>query len=77
MQWADDLARFGILGNLIIILNYAIIAIYTINTSKNMLEKNSMIATWIIFTILGFLNPLLSGPILMMIFVVIPILNEY
>ncbi|HFU4451055.1 TPA: hypothetical protein ACGPAN_001119, partial [Streptococcus suis] len=77
MQWADDLARFGIFGNLIIIINYIMIAVYTIKTSKDKIVRDSMMATWITFVILGFLNPLLSGPILMMIFVVIPLLNSY
>lgn len=71
-QWADDLARFGIVGNLVIWLNYVSIARYTLKYSFNFEMKSSMIATWITFVIMGFLNPCLSGTILMVMFVVIP-----
>lgn len=70
-QWADDLGRFGILGNVFIVYNYVRIVKYTIKNSGEFVKKN-MISAWICFFILGFLNPNLSGTILMAILVVIP-----
>ena len=71
-QFADDLGRFGILGNIFIWFNYYRIVKYTIQYNKNIIVKNNMISAWICFFILGFLNPCLSATILMAILVVIP-----
>lgn len=72
MQWADDLGRYGILGNIILWLNYIYIARYMIVRSSGKLPRDCMIAAWLVFFILGFLNPCISGDILMVIFIVIP-----
>lgn len=72
MQWADDLGRYGIVGNVILVANYIHIAIHTINSTENKFVKDAMITVWIMFLILGFLNPCLSATNLMMMFVVIP-----
>ncbi len=72
MQWADDLGRYGIVGNLLLIPNYFFIARYTIKSSRVGMARNSIITCWIVFVILGFLNPNLSTAILMLMFVVIP-----
>lgn len=76
-QWVDDLARFGILGNIIIWLNYFLVAKKTINISKTMKIKRIMGGVWIVFLVLGFLNPCLSGTILTIIFIVIPCMEFY
>lgn len=70
-QWADDLGRFGILGNIFIVYNYVRIVKYTIRNSGTFVKRN-IISAWICFFILGFLNPNLSGTILMAILVIIP-----
>lgn len=75
-QWADDLARYGIIGNFIIFLNYIKVAKYTISHCTNYLTRKSMICAWITTFILGFLNPCLSGTILMAIFVLIPTIDS-
>lgn len=72
MQWADDLGRYGIIGNIFIIINYFMLAKYTINNTDKCFVKNSLVTVWIMFFILGFLNPCLSATNLMMMFVVIP-----
>lgn len=71
-QWADDLARFGIIGNFFIWLNYFFIAKYVVKSCKSQQIRMSLMTTFILFIILGFLNPSLSGTILMGIFIVIP-----
>ena len=71
-QWADDLGRFGVIGNFVIIYNYIKIARYTVNYANSRLIKDSIISVWIMFAILGFLNPCLSGTLLMMMFVIVP-----
>lgn len=71
-QWADDLARYGIIGNIVIFLNYIKIAKHTTYSCKSNITRKSMKCVWITTFILGFLNPCLSGTILMAIFVVIP-----
>lgn len=76
-QWPDDLARFGIVGNFIIWFNYIHIAKVTIRNSNDQMIKNVMISSWICFFILGFLNPCLSGTILMVIFVISPCFHKY
>lgn len=75
MQWADDLGRYGLFGNIIIFINYLYMANYTIKKSENIFIKNSMRVIWTMFFILGFLNPCLSATNLMMIFVVIPAMD--
>lgn len=72
MQWADDLGRYGILGNLIIWFNYLYIARYTINNTANSFVKDCMRSAWAVLFILGFLNPCLSNAVLMVLFVIIP-----
>ncbi len=72
MQWADDLGRYGLIGNAIILLSYIRIAKYSVTSIENSFVKDSMITLWIMFFILGFLNPCLSATNLMMMFVVIP-----
>lgn len=71
-QWADDLGRYGIFGNIIIWYNYIKIAKMTIRYKNDKIMKNNMMSVWISFFILGFLNPCLSGTILMAMFVWIP-----
>lgn len=75
MQWADDLGRYGIFGNIFIIINYIILFISSEKRIKDTFVKKAMITVWIMFFILGFLNPCLSATNLMMIFVVIPCLE--
>lgn len=75
-QWVDDLARFGILGNLIIWGNYIYIARYTIKSSCSFEMRSSLTAAWATFFVLGFLNPCLSGTIFMIMFIVIPSMYE-
>ena len=72
MQWADDLGRYGIVGALICIPYYIYLCHYTSNYNKSTIVHDSMLSAWLVFFILGFLNPNLSGTILMIIFVVIP-----
>lgn len=76
-QWADDLARYGILGNCFIVISYMFAARYTIRYSEGLMMKYFMISEWIVFILLGFLNPCLSGTILMVMFVVVPAMNFY
>lgn len=71
-QWVDDLARYGIIGNIIIIISYIRIVKYTLRCSNSFEMRSSMIIAWVTFFVLGFLNPCLSGTILMAIFIVIP-----
>lgn len=71
-QWADDLGRYGILGNFLIWINYYKIAKYTINHNQSLFVKKMMLSVWLTFFVLGFLNPCLSGTILMIMFVVVP-----
>lgn len=71
-QWMDDLARYGLIGNVIIWFNYFYIMKITLRTEKNIIVRHYILSAWICFYILGFLNPNLSGTILMAIFVVIP-----
>lgn len=75
-QWVDDLARFGIFGNIIIWGNYIYIARYTIKNSCSFEMRSSLIVAWITFFVLGFLNPCLSGTIFMIMFIVIPCMYE-
>ena len=72
MQWADDLGRYGIIGALINIPYYIYLCHYTSNYNKSTIVHDSMLSAWLVFFILGFLNPNLSGTILMILFVVIP-----
>lgn len=71
-QWADDLGRFGLIGNLVIWINYFSIAKKTITYNPNRIVMQNMKSVWVCFFILGFLNPCLSGTILMAQFVIIP-----
>lgn len=71
-QWADDLARFGIIGNIFIWGNYLFVVKYVLKNCKCEQIKISLITVFILFFVLGFLNPALSGTILMCIFVIIP-----
>ena len=75
-QWVDDLARFGIFGNIIIWCNYIHVARYTLKSSDSFEMRSSLIVAWITFFILGFLNPCLSGTIFMIMFIVIPSMYE-
>lgn len=72
MQWADDLGRFGIIGCAVIIYNYIKIAKETIMQQTTRIAKDSMIAVWIIFVILGFLNPCISSANMAIMFIVVP-----
>lgn len=76
-QWTDDLARYGIIGNLFLVLYYIFAAKYTVRQCKSSFVKHLMISEWIVFLILGFLNPCLSGTVLMVMFVVVPSLEFY
>ncbi len=71
-QWADDLGRFGLIGNLVIWINYIQIAKKTITYNPDHIVMQNMKSVWVCFFILGFLNPCLSGTILMAQFVIIP-----
>lgn len=71
-QWADDLGRYGLIGNLVIWINYFQIAKKTITYNPNSIVMQNMKSVWVCFFILGFLNPCLSGTILMAQFVIIP-----
>ena len=77
MQWADDLGRYGVLGNIIIYLNYIYLARVSVNSMSSNFNRNCMITIWIMFFILGFLNPCISSTNLMMIFVVIPSMEGF
>lgn len=71
-QWVDDLARFGFIGNIAIIWNYLYFANYSISALKKEKLKKAVKSAWCVLFILGFLNPCMSGTILMIILVVIP-----
>lgn len=71
-QWADDLARFGIIGNAVIWINYLYIAKYSLTRCENIQIRHQLLTCWILFFVLGFLNPCLSGTILTIMFVIIP-----
>ena len=72
MQWADDLGRYGLLGNVLLIVNYVYLVRYTVRNIGDIYTKKALIAAWITFFILGFLNPCITITNLMMIFIVIP-----
>lgn len=75
-QWADDLARFGILGNLLIWWNYIRLFKRTIHSVNSIHIKNALKSVWLTFFILGFLNPCLIGQVLAVIFVVVPTMYD-
>ena len=76
MQWIDDLGRYGIIGNIILIINYICIIRYTVRSVDDVFTKKALISAWITLCILGCLNPCLSATNLMMIFIIIPSLES-
>lgn len=72
MQWADDLGRYGLLGNVLLIVNYVYLVRYTVRSIGDIYTKKALVAAWITFFALGFLNPCITTTNLMMIFIVIP-----
>lgn len=77
MQWADDLGRFGVIGNLLFLIDYLYMFNYMKQHTLNTFVKNSIVTVWIMFFILGFLNPCLSATNLMMMFVIIPSMDGF
>lgn len=73
-QWADDLARYGILGNFFIIINYITTFSYMYKELKDYRKRKTITIALVNFLVLGFLNPNLSGTILLVIFVLVPCL---
>lgn len=72
-QWTDDLARYGILGIVIIFVNYFFIIKHVIFSSRNNpLTRPCILGSIFSLFILGFLNPCLCNTILMLILVIIP-----
>ena len=71
-QWIDDLARMGVLGNILMWANYFWTSYYYIKRNKkNKFIYDSLISSWITFFVLGFLNPCFSAQILAVLFIVI------
>lgn len=75
-QWADDLGRFGALGNLLIWWNYIRLFRRTVHSIDSKHIKNALITVWLTFFIFGFLNPCLIGQVLAIIFVVVPTMYD-
>lgn len=71
-QWFDDLARFGLFGCLMWIFFYRNIYIKIINETKSDLSKYAVISSWILFVLLGFLNPNNMSILTSLFFAVIP-----
>lgn len=75
-QWTDDLARFGILGNLLIWWNYIRLFNMSVHYMDSEHIKNALKTVWFIFFVFGFLNPCLIGQVLAVIFIVVPTMND-
>ena len=71
-EWADMLGVFGAIGSLIVfgILFWMFAQVFKGLESR--VEKELYITAVILFIILGFLNPCMSAPVMMMVFVVVP-----
>lgn len=77
MQWADDLGRYGVVGNFVIFLNYVYMIYITIKRIDSKFVKSALKTSWLMFFILGFLNPCISSANLMIIFVIIPSMTGF
>lgn len=71
-QWFDDLARFGIIGFSLWIHFFYKAYKNVIKTTNNLLCRNSINVAWIVFVIMGFLNPNIMSSVTMILFVLIP-----
>lgn len=75
-QWADDLGRFGVFGNIFVWWNYIRLFRQTLGFTRSKYIKNALISVWMTYFILGFLNPCLIGQVLAVIFVVVPTMYD-
>jgi len=70
-QWFDELARYGGMGVIILLVFYFKTYFNAIRLSSN-LKKNEIKVAWILFIVMGFLNPNTMSTVTMMLFAVIP-----
>lgn len=71
-QWFDDLARFGIVGMIFMSFFYVNIYRSTIKKIEDEVSKNATQLGWLLFIILGFLNPNTMATVTMILFIVVP-----
>lgn len=74
-QWADDLGRHGIVGFMLIIIVGYFVFLNVLKSTNNKLDRASVTGAWIMYIILGFLNPNMMGALLMVMFTVAPFLS--
>ncbi len=71
-EWIDMLGVFGIVGSAVVfaILTYMFLVVYRDLESRK--EKDLYIILVVMFIVLGFLNPCLSDPLMLALFVIVP-----
>jgi hypothetical protein len=74
-QWADDLARHGIVGFTFIVIVFCFIFSNILKHTKHKVDKINVVMVWILYIILGFLNPNMMGAVLMVLFLIAPFLS--
>ncbi|WP_419958032.1 hypothetical protein [Psychrobacillus psychrotolerans] len=69
-QWVDNLARFGVVGIMLLFLQMIIWFVKIYLKTKSKLEKNSLIISWLFFLFLGIINNnMLGGLFICMFFI--------
>lgn len=71
-EWQDMLGVFGIVGTLLFVLLMVHFFNITLKRLRKGIDRDTFFATVISFVVLGFLNPCLSLPVLLVVFVLAP-----
>lgn len=71
-EWQDFLGVFGLAGIFLFILGMSFLVRATVKSIDNKNDKHAFYIAFVLFVILGFLNPCLNLPILTAVFVIAP-----
>lgn len=74
--WPDTLGRYGIIGTIVLLIGIFQIIRYMYKSSTDLMQKNNIIVSWIIFFVLGFFNPNMMSCVLVMIFIIGPFISK-
>lgn len=71
-EWQDMLGVFGLIGTSIVLLVFFHMIKFIWNATENSVDRTAFIVSLILFFALGFVNPCLSIPVLIVVFVLSP-----
>lgn len=71
-EWQDLLGVFGIMGSCIVIIIFILMSRFIWKKSCDNIDRMSFLIALLLLFVLGFLNPCLSIPVLIVVFVIAP-----